>query len=151
MIPLSPFILPWLIYHHFCKIRLVRQVKEQWLGKGIRGIFVYSDGPHWKEYIETNILPKIGSKLVILNWSKRSTWNNDLLEVKVYKRWGNVGRILVNKKLQWFGGKEHNPIAVVFQSNEEPKVIKFWNAFKEFKRGKDDTLKKQMALLFELL
>jgi hypothetical protein len=41
-------------------------------------LFVYSDSPIWKEYIETKVIPKLQKHAVILNWSERKAWKNSL-------------------------------------------------------------------------
>jgi hypothetical protein len=43
-----------------------------------RVLFVYSDSPIWKDYIEKEILPYVPDRAVILNWSERRIWKNSL-------------------------------------------------------------------------
>jgi hypothetical protein len=43
-----------------------------WIGHDRRRtIFVYSDSPNWKEYIDRVILPRLPENSVVLNWSYR--------------------------------------------------------------------------------
>jgi len=105
---------------------------------GLRGkciLFVYSDSPHWKQYIEANILPRIEHCSVILNWSQRETW---------YKKrpWE------VSAFHHWAGDREFNPIAIVITPWGSVQRIRFWKAFRDFKHGKDAKLRKVEEQLF---
>lgn len=85
-----------------------------------RVLFVYSDSPVWKDYIEGEILPYIQDTAVILNWSERRNWKTSLA-------------ILA---FQYFSGyRNFNPIAIVFRPFHFVKTYRFFEAFKEFKRG----------------
>ena len=109
-----------------------------WLRYGSKGrniLFVYSDSPNWKEYIELNILPRIERYAVTLNWSERKKWKDEhLLESKVFKRWA--------------GYREFNPVAIVFQPVGKVRVIRFWQAFRDYKHGKEGPLKRAEEELF---
>ena len=41
-------------------------------------VFVYSDSPIWKDYVEREIIPHIQNRAIILNWSERRNWKNSL-------------------------------------------------------------------------
>ena len=98
-------------------------------------LFVYSDSPNWKAYIEANILPRIASHAVTLNWSERKEWGrSNPLEAKVFKHWA--------------GEKEFNPMALVFSPGGKVKDVRFWRAFRDFKHGKDGLLKQAERVLF---
>jgi hypothetical protein len=98
-------------------------------------LFVYSDSPHWKDYIEANILPRIESHAVTLNWSKRREWERiNPFEAKVFNHWA--------------GEKEFNPMALVFSPGGKVKDVRFWRAFRDFKHGKEGLLKQAERLLF---
>jgi hypothetical protein len=109
-----------------------------WLRYGRKGkfiLFVYSNSPNWKDYIEANILPRIDSHAVTLNWSERRKWKKEHpLEAKVFRRWA--------------GREEFNPVAIVFQPVSRVKVIRFWQAFRDYKHGKEDRLKSAEVELF---
>lgn len=84
-------------------------------------IFVYSDSPIWKDYVEKEILPQIQNRAVILNWSERSKWKSSLAVLG----------------FRYFGGyRNFNPIALVFRPFHIVKTYRFFEAFKEFKHGK---------------
>ena len=97
-----------------------------------RLLFVYSDSPTWKDYIEGEILPYIQDRAVILNWSER-------------RKWGNSLAVLV---FRYFGGyRNFNPMALVFRPFRFVRTYRFFEAFKEFKHGdpkKVDQIKKEL-------
>jgi len=39
--------------------------------KGRFILFVYSNSPNWKDYIESNVLPRVENYSIALNWSER--------------------------------------------------------------------------------
>jgi hypothetical protein len=99
-------------------------------------LFVYSDSPNWKSYIESNILPRIESHAVTLNWSERKRWDEaNPFEAKVFRRWA--------------GDREYNPVAIVFPPAGKVKVIRFWRAFRDYKHGKEQPLKQAQEELFK--
>ena len=123
-----PFIF---IYRQWLKYRF-------WQRHGKYGrfvLFVYSDSPNWKDYIKANILPRIESHAVTLNWSKRREWNQiNPFEAKVFNHWA--------------GEKEFNPMALVFSTDGKVKDVRFWRAFRDFNHGKEASLKQAENLLF---
>lgn len=92
-----------------------------WLPKGKDILFVYSDSPIWCEYMTTEILPLVERRAVVLNWSERSKWPLWSLGVSVFHRFG--------------GGRDFNPLVVLFQPFRRARTIRFWQAFKDWKRG----------------
>ncbi|MGB7207822.1 MAG: hypothetical protein WBD27_04105 [Pyrinomonadaceae bacterium] len=98
-------------------------------------LFVYSDSPNWKNYIEENILPRIGPYAITLNWSKRREWREtNPFEARVFYHWA--------------GKRQFNPMAILLSSEGKMKEIRFWQAFKDFKHGKDKLLKEAEESLF---
>jgi|SRR6185503_9977009 len=97
-------------------------------------LFVYSDSPIWKEYIETKVIPKLQKHAVILNWSERKAWKNSLA-------------ILA---FRYFGGyRNFNPLALVFRPFRFAKGYRFYEAFKKFKHGKSREVEKVLNELFD--
>lgn len=83
-------------------------------------IFVYSDSPTWKEYIEKEILHHIRNRAVILNWSERRHWKNS---------WAVLA-------FRYFGGQRNfNPMGMVFRPFRFVRTYRFFEAFKAFKHG----------------
>ena len=90
-------------------------------------LFVYSDSPVWKDYLGANVLPKLENRAVILNWSERKAWKNSLA-------------VLV---FRYFSGyRSFNPLALVFRPFRSVKAYRYFEAFKDFKHGKPDSVEK---------
>ena len=97
-----------------------------WCTRGVNVLLVYSDSPNWHEYIETNIIPRLPSSTVTLNWSDRRNWKRLSLPVMA---------------VQFFGGsREFNPVVVVFRPFHWAKTYRFWKPFKDYKHGKTEPL-----------
>lgn len=92
-----------------------------WLPKGKDVLFVYSDSPIWREYMTTQVLPLVQKRAVVLNWSERKTWSKRTLGPAVFRHFG--------------GAREFNPLLVVFRPLRRARVFRFWEAFKDWKRG----------------
>jgi hypothetical protein len=96
-------------------------------------VFVYSNSPTWKDYIETEILPHIQDRAVILNWSERRHWENSLAVLA----------------FRYFGGyRNFNPIGMVFRPFRLVRTYRFFEAFKEFKSGDPKKVEKIKKELF---
>ena len=97
-------------------------------------LFVYSDSPTWKNYIEAEIIPKIQNRAVILNWSERKAWKNSLAVLT----------------FRYFGGdRNFNPLALVFRPFRFAKDYRFYEAFKKYKHGKSEEVEKVLNELFD--
>ena len=110
-----------------------------WSWWGIRGrdvLFVYSDSPIWRDYIEHQTLPYLGKRAVVLNWSHRRRWRLSLARMAFYH----------------FGtDREHNPLAVVFRPLHRSRVFRFWQPFRDFKHGHTEALNKMEKEFFGLI
>ena len=99
-------------------------------------LFVYSNSPIWRDYIEREILPYIQDRAVILNWSERRQWKNSLAVLA----------------FRYFAGyKNFNPIGIVFRPFHFVKTYRFFEAFKEFKHGDPKRVEEIKNELFEIL
>jgi hypothetical protein len=99
-------------------------------------IFVYSDSPIWKDYVEKEILPQIQDRAVILNWSERRKWKSSLAVLA----------------FRYFGGyRNFNPIAMVFRPFRTVKTFRFLEAFKDFKHGDRKKVEEIKSELFDTL
>lgn len=127
---------PLLLLHIVRDISLRLKFRKVAVSQGKFILFVYSDSPNWKSYIERNILPQIQDHAVILNWSKRSQWDNTSWPVQIFEHWG--------------GRKDFNPLAVVFCSLTQVRVIRFYPAFRDFKHGKETLLRQAESQLLAL-
>jgi hypothetical protein len=98
-----------------------------WIGWAPRrALFVYSDSPHWKEYVESNILPKLPTNAVVLNWSHRLTWPRLNLSVILFRCFS--------------GEREFNPIGLVFERFVVVDRYRFWQPFRDAKDGRSEAL-----------
>jgi hypothetical protein len=120
------------IYGRWLKLRWERS----WARQGKRVLLVYSRSPNWQSYIETVWLPRIDPHAVVVDWSDRSRWPRRApLEVRAFRHWG--------------GDKEFNPLAVLFPKRGKVRAIRFWQAFRDFRHGKERPLRTAEAELFE--
>jgi len=108
-----------------------------WCPRGRYVLLVYSDSPIWQEYIQSRLIPRLPANTVLLNWSERRMW-----------RWHSLAVRLAH----FFGGtREFNPMVVVFRPFRWGRVFRFWQAFKDRKRGDGRTLAKVERDLFAYL
>jgi len=121
-------------------------VRIIWYPKKKYAVLVYSDSPNWKEYIETNWFPRVSLYAFVINWSKRNdcSWDTNRLAREIFLHRSGV-RSRVEK------AEEYNPMVIIFVPWWKPRVIRFWKAFKDFKHGKDYSLRKLEQELFETL
>jgi hypothetical protein len=114
--------------------RLQREFHNRWGTRGKRLLLVYSNSPNWQGYVEENWLPQLESIAVVLNWSERRTWaERHPFEADIFRTWG--------------GDQEFNPLAIIIPSDGSVRVIRFWQAFLDYKHGKDRTLRAAEAEL----
>jgi len=137
---LSPIILPLLIvaltFHLLAGLFLYPAIWLCWCLRGRFVLFVYSNSPIWLEYVEKNILPRLGERAVVLNWSERSKWK----------------RTLAILAFRYFGSyRDYNPMAVVFHPFRCARRFQFYKPFREYKHGKADAVLKMECELFDSL
>ena len=118
-------------YRFWLKVRF-------WIRHGRNGkfiLFVYSDSPNWKDYIETNILPRIEACSVVLNWSRRREWDaHRQYETKLFNQWSGPGEFV--------------PVAIVFPLRGKVKVFRLWHPSQNPKRGKENVSKEAEQALY---
>jgi hypothetical protein len=107
-----------------------------WCPRGRYVLVVYSNSPTWQGYFEQNVLPTVGSRGVVLNWSDRKRWRYSL-SVALFRFFG--------------GTREFNPLAIVFQPLAWPRRFRFYKAFKAFKHGRPEEAENMRRELFKLL
>ncbi|MBI3874689.1 MAG: hypothetical protein HY300_01705 [Verrucomicrobia bacterium] len=107
-----------------------------WCLRGRDILFVYSDSPIWRDYVESHILPFIGQRAVILNWSQRKRWQLSLAKLAFY-HFGNY--------------REFNPMAVVFRPFRLTRKFRFWQPFQDYKHGNAKPLRKMEGEFFGLI
>ena len=98
-----------------------------WIRHGRKGkfiLFVYSDSSNWKDYVETKILPRIEPHAIVLNWSKRREWEQQMaFEMNLFNYWTGTG--------------EFAPTAIVLNLIGKVTVIRLWQPSQNPKHGKD--------------
>ncbi|GEM_PF-2480161 len=156
VIILLPIIIPvGLILFLNRKLKLNRAAettKTAWGPQNKHILLVYSNSPHWKDYIEKNIIPKIKPYAEILNFSEKSNWHllEDQTGVRLFLAFSGVQKIKSKGKIGWFG-KEYNPVVIVLLPDAKPKIFHFWKAFRDYKHGKDKKLRILEDELFKCL
>src|SRR4051812_26444742 len=124
LLPLAIVLLPFVIVAAAVwsagAIYLLLIVWTTWCPRGKYALVVYSDSPVWREDFETSVLPVIGHRAAVLNWSDRKRWKFSL-PVVLFRMFG--------------GTREFNPIAIVFQPLTWPRRFRFYRAFRAFKQG----------------
>lgn len=108
-----------------------------WLPRGKDILFVYSDSPIWHEYMETQILPLVQERAIVLNWSERKKWSRLSLGVAVFRHFGGDG--------------DFSPLVVLFQPLRSARLFRFWSAFKDWKRGYKEPVERLRQELFASL
>jgi hypothetical protein len=107
-----------------------------WCSRGRYALVVYSNSPIWQEYFEERVLPALGARAVVLNWSERKQWDLSL----------------ATTLFTFFGGsREFNPIAIVFEPFRWPRYFRFYRAFREFKHGRREPSDRMVREFFTVL
>jgi hypothetical protein len=107
-----------------------------WCPRGRYALVVYSNSPVWQEYFESQILPALGTRAAILNWSEHTRWDLTFPVV--------LFRIFA-------GSREFNPIAIVFEPLLWPRRFRFYKAFRSYKHGKPEEVERLRRDFFRLL
>jgi hypothetical protein len=137
LIPLAPMLLAVVVFALVCllvsTVCLHIAIWSWWCIRGRDILFVYSDSPIWHDYIEDYVLPHLGERAVVLNWSQRKGWRLSLARMAVHH----------------FGGwTEFNPMALVFRPFRRTRKFRFWQPFRDFKHGHPEALHKMESEFF---
>jgi hypothetical protein len=131
---LLPLIVLALTFWFLHRVTLYLLVWVVWLPNGKDILFVYSDSPIWKEYMTQQLLPLVQERAVVLNWSERSKWRKWSLPVRILRSIG--------------GGREFNPMVILFRPLRPALTFRFWAAFKEWKHGEPESVERLRNELF---
>jgi hypothetical protein len=123
-------VLLWLI----SALLLLSVVWLTWCPRRRYALVVYSSSPIWQEYFETQVIPRLGERAAVLNWSERKRWTPSL-PVMLFRVFG--------------GAREFNPM--VFQPLVWPRQFRFYKAFRSFKHGRPEEVDKLRLEFFRLL
>jgi hypothetical protein len=107
-----------------------------WCSRGRYALMVYSNSPIWHEYFEKHVLPAVGDRGVVLNWSERKQWSYSL-SVALFRFFG--------------GTREFNPLAVVFRPFAWPRRFRFYRPFQALKHGRPQEVEDMRRDLLNLL
>jgi hypothetical protein len=107
-----------------------------WCSRGRYALVVYSNSPLWQDYFEQHVLPAVGRRGVVLNWSERKQWSYSL-PVALFNLFA--------------GSREFNPLAIVFRPLAWPRRFRFYGPFRAFKHGRPQEVEAMRRDLLKLL
>ena len=108
-----------------------------WRPRGIRGLLVLSDSPHWLPHIEERWLPALGPKLTTLDCSDRARWR--------------IGLASLLFRFHCAGQPSYCPVVIVLRGARWPLVLRFSGAFQLARHGDEAELRALEERLFEAL
>ena len=115
--------------------KAIAAFRAAYAGAGKDVVVVYTDSPHWKEYIETRWLPRWEDRAIAFDRSK--PWREDQPEARL---WRAVA-----------GTAEHTPVVIVVPPAGKVQIVRFFLAFRDYKYGKDRRLRAAEAQLAAIL
>ena len=138
---LLPIILPLaivaVVLHFLNKAVVYLLVWVWWLPRGKDVLYVSSDSPIWKEYMETEVFPLVAERAMVLSWSARSTWPKWSFAVRFCRTFGR--------------GHNFNPMVVLFRPFRRARIFRFLPAFQERKHDKTASVEKLRRELMQAL
>ena len=108
-----------------------------WLPSGRDVLYISSDSPIWKEYMESEILPLVAKRAVVLSWSGRNKWPKWSFAVRVFRAFGR--------------GRDFNPMVVLFRPFRRARIFRFLPAFQERKHGNNTSIERLRRDLMQAL
>ena len=136
VIALLPLVIVALVLWLITGVALLLAVWLTWWPRKRYALAVYSASPVWQEYFETQVLPRLGSRAVTLNWSERKRWR-PTLPVLLFRMFA--------------GDRNFNPIVILFEPFSWPRQFRFYEAFRAFKHGRPEAVEKLRLELFARL
>ena len=136
LIVLLPLVIVGLVLWLVGSLLVLSAVWLTWCTRGRYALVVYSNSPVWQEYFETQVLPALGTRAAVLNWSERARWNLSFQ--------GVLFRLFA-------GSREFNPVAIVFEPLLWPRRFRFYQAFRSYKHGKPEDVERLSRDFFALL
>jgi len=85
----------------------------------------------------TQVLPMVQERAIVLNWSERNTWSLWSFRVHVFHCFA--------------GGREFNPLVVLFRPFHRARAFRFWGPFNDWKRGYREPVERLRQELFSVL
>lgn len=136
LIVLLPVVAVALLLWLISALLLLAVVWLTWCPRRRYALVVYSNSPIWQEYLETQVIARLGERAVVLNWSERTRWTLSL-PVILFRVFG--------------GTRDFNPIAIVFEPLLWPRRFRFYKAFRSFKHGRPEDVERLRLEFFRLL
>jgi hypothetical protein len=131
-----PMVAVALLFWLISALLLLSVVWLAWCPRRRYAIVVYSNSPVWQEYFERQVIPLLGERAVVLNWSARKRWRFSL-PVILFRVFG--------------GSRQFNPIAIVFAPWRWPRTFRFYKAFRSFKHGRPEDVERLRLEFFAQL
>jgi hypothetical protein len=129
------FVPLWLVFYS-ARVLLYPCIWWRWCGHGRCVLFVYSNSPNSQEYIEQRLLPKLGERAVVLNWSQR----------------GQRKRTLPLLTFRLLGGsRQQIPAALVFRPFRPARWFCFREPLRQFKQGMPEALARLEGEMFAMV
>ena len=117
---------------------LIARFRSEYSAHGRFILFMYSDSPNWKQYIDDHILSRIGRYCIVLNWSERKMWKeSNQWEPKLFRSLAPSTNFC--------------PMAIVIPPEGEVREVRLHMAFLRFKHGKEDEWRARKEELFNLV
>jgi hypothetical protein len=136
LIAVAPIILLALVFYLVGGILLHVAAWCVWCARGYDVLLVYSNSPIWQAYVEEQLLPRLGRRAIVLNWSQRRLWH----------------RTLAVMAFRFFGGsREFNPIAIVFRPFRLARTFRYYKPFRDFKHGNTEAVHEMTDRLFAMV
>jgi hypothetical protein len=107
-----------------------------WCSRGRYALVVYSKSPIWQDYFEHHVIPAVGNRGIVLDWSERKRWPFSL-SVVLFKFFG--------------GTREFNPLALIFQPFAWKREFRFYAPFQAYKHGRPREVEEMRQAVLELL
>lgn len=140
VLPFAPVVVVvlvlWLVFFLVSTVCLHIAIWPCWCIRGRDILFVYSESPLWHDYIEQNVLPCLGDRVVVLNWSRRTSWPFSLARF-AFRHFG--------------GWRAFNPLSVVFRPFRRTRTFRFLQPFRDFKHGHPEALHQMENEFFGLI
>jgi len=124
---LIPVIIVWLLCRFIAHLVILAQVWLTWSTRGVSMLIVYSNSPHWQDYFEKGLLPLVGPKSKVLNWSEHLTWPINFKTIVFHC---------------FAGERDFNPMIIFFRPFRWPKTLRFYQPFHDARHGKTKPLQK---------
>ena len=124
------FLLPLVLYmlHKTYGLLLLFAAWSRWHNSQVVGILILSDSPIWRQYIEREWIPRLGDKVIILNWSNRKSWSRSL-PVRLFRYFCAPG-----------DNFNFNPALILLRGIKHPYIYRYYYAFHDAKHGRPGVL-----------